>query len=188
MAEFKVKLSRLDIAPRKVRAVIRTIAGRPAGDAEAELTFRKERAARPILKLLKSAIANARVKGAALDTLYVREIWANEGPVKKGWLPRARGMATPLDKKFSHVTMILAEDPGKKSRFKISEPLPAKKPKVAKKGKHEHSGQAEKPAISKKEDKSDKKTLKEKKNIKSEKTGASKTDSVVKKMFRRKSV
>jgi large subunit ribosomal protein L22 len=190
MQEFKVKLSKLDIAPRKVRAVIRTIAGRSAGDAEAELIFRKERAARPILKLLRSAIANAKQKGAAVDKLYIKTILANEGPVLKRWLPRARGMATPLHKKLSHVTMILAENPSKKSRFKLSEPSSLKKStkKASKRDDSHRSHSHEKSAPEKKEAKPEKKVVKENKEIKSEKTGASKADNSIKRMFRRKSV
>jgi large subunit ribosomal protein L22 len=188
MAEFKVKLSRLDIAPRKVRAVIRTIAGCSAGDAEAELLFRKERSARPILKLLRSAIANARVKGADLDSLYIKTIWADEGPVMKRWLPRARGMATPLHKKFSHVTMILAENPNKKGRFKVALPVPVKKAKTTGKHKHDHARHSDKPVAVAPEAKPEKKAPKEKKEVKPKKMGASKAENSVKKMFRRKSV
>lgn len=190
MAEITAKLKRLDIAPRKVRAVIRVIAGLPVGDAEAQLLFRKERSARPILKLLRSAVANARNKGISVNGLYVKAIWADEGPVMKRWLPRARGMATPLHKKFSHVNIVLAEDAGKKGRFTVSETAKAKKPE--KKASKKKAVKAEKKEGSKVE----KKAAKEPKNPlrqpaeggKSEKAGASKADNSIKRMFRRKSV
>lgn len=182
MAEITAKLKRLDIAPRKVRAVIRVIAGLPVGDAEAQLLFRKERSARPILKLLRSAVANARNKGISVSGLYVKAIWADEGPVMKRWLPRARGMATPLHKKFSHVNIVLAEDAGKKGRFAISEAVKAKK--ADKKPAKKKAVRSEK----KEEPKTEKKAAKEKPSEKSEKAGASKTDGSIKRMFRRKSI
>jgi large subunit ribosomal protein L22 len=182
MAEITAKVKRLDIAPRKVRAVIRVIAGLPVGDAEAQLLFRKERAVRPMLKLLRSAVANAKVKGVSAESLYVKAIWADEGPVMKRWLPRARGMATPLHKKLSHVTIVLAEDASKKSRFAVSEPAKAKKPE--KKPARKKAVKAEK----KEEPKAEKKPVKEKAAEKSEKTGSSKSDGSIKRMFRRKSV
>jgi large subunit ribosomal protein L22 len=190
MAEITAKLKRLDIAPRKVRAVIRVIAGLPVGDAEAQLLFRKERSARPILKLLRSAVANARNKNVPVQGLYVKAIWADEGPVMKRWLPRARGMATPLHKKFSHVTIVLAEDAGKKGRFAISEAVKAKKPE--KKPAKKKAVKEEK----KESPKAENKTVKEPRRPasggvdggKSEKAGASKADNSIKRMFRRKSV
>ena len=93
MAEITAKIKRLDIAPRKARAVARIIVGLPVGDAEAQLMFRKERAARPILKLLKSAVANAGVKGIDPSRLVVKTTFVDKGPRMKRWLPRARGMA-----------------------------------------------------------------------------------------------
>ena len=121
MAEVKAKISKLDIAPRKARAIVRIVTGLSVGDAEAQLMFRKERAARPVLKLLKSAVANARVKGMDTSRLIIKTAFVDKGPRMKRWLPRARGMATPIHKDFSHVTIVLAES-DKKSRFTISMP------------------------------------------------------------------
>lgn len=183
MTEITAKLNRLDIAPRKVRAVIRVIMGLSAGDAEAQLLFRKERAVRPILKLLRSAVANAKNKNISVDKLYVKSIRADEGPVLKRWLPRARGMATPLLKKFSHVTIVLAENADKKGRFALAEPKPVKKSK--KEGKH---AKAPKTIREKNEVKSEQQEKKEKKEIKKENVKATKTEGSIKRMFRRKAV
>lgn len=121
MAEITAKIKRLDIAPRKARAIVRIIVGLNVGDAEAQLMFRKERASRPVLKLLKSAVANARVKGIDASRLVVKTAFVDKGPRMKRWLPRARGMATPIHKDFSHVTIVLAESE-KKGRFAASMP------------------------------------------------------------------
>ncbi|MDD4931028.1 MAG: 50S ribosomal protein L22 [Candidatus Colwellbacteria bacterium] len=174
MAEVTAKINKLDIAPRKVRALTRLISGLAVGDAEAQLMFRKERSTRPMLKLLKSAIANARVKGLNVDSLMVKTAFVDKGPRMKRWLPRARGMATPLHKDFSHVTIVLAES-DKKSRFKVA--LPEMK-KVS--DKTEKKITAPKKIVKKKVD--DKKETKEAgKKIEA-------TPGPLKKVFKRKSV
>lgn len=178
MAEVTAKLNKLDIAPRKVRSVIRIISGLPVADAEAQLVFRKERAARPILKLLRSAVANAKNKGLNAEGLYVSSIWADEGPTLKRWLPRARGIATPLHKKFSHVTIVLSEG-SKKSRFSMVSPSSKKAVKGKKPKGENRKDKKNKPAKTKK-------TVK--KDVVSESSGASKTESPIKKIFRRKPV
>jgi large subunit ribosomal protein L22 len=174
MAEVKAKISRLDIAPRKARAIVRIMTGLSVGDAEAQLMFRKERAARPVLKLLKSAVANARVKGMDASKLVIKTAFVDKGPRMKRWLPRARGMATPIHKDFSHVTIILAES-DKKSRFTISMPEAKKAEKgEAPKAKRVSSGKKPKKVDTKKETKE---------SVKTEAAPAP-----LKKVFRRKSV
>ena len=187
MTEITAKLNKLDIAPRKVRAVIRIISGLPVGEAEAQLLFRKERATLPIIKLLKSAVANAENQKMAVNNLYVKKIWADEGQVMKRWLPRARGMATPLHKKFSHVTIVLAENSEKKSRFTISKPSSAKKTSSGKR-KIDKQTKIVKPTSVDKGIIPLAKPEKTKKDIKTENVGKVKADNAVKRMFRRKSV
>ena len=95
-------------SPRKVRLVADTIRGKRVPDALAVLSFLEKRAAAPIRKLLESAVANARQNfGADPDELAVREITVNKGAVLKRSMPRARGRATPIKKRTSHVTIIL---------------------------------------------------------------------------------
>jgi len=187
MIEIAAKLNKLDIAPRKVRAVIRIISGLPVGEAEAQLLFRKERAALPIIKLLKSAVANAQNQGMTVNNLYVKRIWANEGQVMKRWLPRARGIATPLHKKFSHITIVLAEDSAKKSRFTISSPS-TKKSLAHKRGKTHRQTKTKKSALTNKEINPLTKIEKTKKDIRADNVGPAKADNAIKRMFRRKSV
>ena len=89
------------------------IKGLPASEAENQLKFLAKRPAVPILKLLQSAVANA-AKNFNLEkeNLYVFRITVDGGPTLKRWLPRAMGRATPIQKKTSHVTLILEERPG----------------------------------------------------------------------------
>ena len=60
-------------------------------------------------KLLKSAIANAENKGLNPEKLYVKNAFADRGPILKKWMPRAYGRATPLRKRLSHITIILEQ-------------------------------------------------------------------------------
>ncbi len=108
--EVKAKLRHLRIAPRKVRLVVDMIRGEKVSEAKLILRFTINRSSRPVLKLLNSAVANAK-NDFSLDesNLYVSEIRVDEGPKLKRWMPRARGMATEIQKKTSHVIMTLEE-------------------------------------------------------------------------------
>ncbi|MBI2037196.1 MAG: 50S ribosomal protein L22 [Candidatus Liptonbacteria bacterium] len=100
----------LRVAPRKVRAVADLIRGLPVGEAEAQLTLSPRRPARPLLKLLRSAVANAKNNKQLLpNRLVIEEIRVDQGPMLKRFMPRARGSASMIQKKMSHVTMVLAE-------------------------------------------------------------------------------
>ena len=74
------------------------------------LMFCKRRAAKPLYKLIKSAIANAdNIGGMDIDNLFVQELLVDKGPTMKRWMPRARGMATPVLKRSSRVSVTLEE-------------------------------------------------------------------------------
>jgi large subunit ribosomal protein L22 len=106
----QASLRYLRVAPRKVRLVIDMIRGKKVEEALNILTFSKKSAARPVAKLLKSAVANADVKGGInLDRLVVNTVTVDEGPTWRRWLPRAMGRATRIHQRTSHVTLILAE-------------------------------------------------------------------------------
>ena len=112
MTEVKAHLRYLSIAPRKVRRVADVIRGKWADDALHALRFVPRRAALPLAKLLKSAVSNAEHNfKLKKDELYIRSLLVNEGPIVKRFLPRARGRATPLRHRRSHVTMVLSERP-----------------------------------------------------------------------------
>jgi len=101
-------LKHLRMSPRKVRVVGDAIRGVPVGKALDYLHFSKKVAAKPMYKLLKSAIVNAtQEKGVDVDHLFVKELQVNGGPMWKRWLPRAKGSASPILKRTSHVTVVL---------------------------------------------------------------------------------
>jgi large subunit ribosomal protein L22 len=105
-------------SPYKMRLVIDQIRGKDVNEALALLTFSKKHAAKQISKTLKSAVANAeqaaRSTNAALDVdaLYVKRAVINEGPKLKRFMPAAQGRATPIQKRTSHVEIVVAERGG----------------------------------------------------------------------------
>jgi large subunit ribosomal protein L22 len=110
MKEVKAYLRYLRIAPRKVRLVADLIRGKSVLEAERILNFTRKKAAPPLLKLLKSAISNAKHNFNLNEkNLYVSKILVDQGPKTKKVFPRARGRADIKEKKTSHVTLILKE-------------------------------------------------------------------------------
>ena len=98
------------ISSRKGRVVINLIRGKKVDEALAILRFTPKSASPVVEKLLNSAIANAEHNlGLSRDTLYVAEIFANQGPSLKRFMPRAKGSASPILKRTSHITVILDE-------------------------------------------------------------------------------
>lgn len=121
MTTQTVKLRYLRMAPRKVRAIADLVRGLTVNEAEAQLLLFRRRAAAPILKLLRSAVnAAENTKKLSADSLKIQAIQVDNGPMLKRFLPRARGVASPIQRKMCHVTLVLAESETKKeSRFKI---------------------------------------------------------------------
>lgn len=108
--QVKAHLNNLRISPRKVRLVIDLIKGMDVGEAKVQLEFMDKKSAGPILKLLNSAIANARNNFSLnQDNLYVSSVTANEGPILKRWMPRAMGRAAAIKKRTSNITIVLGE-------------------------------------------------------------------------------
>lgn len=104
------QLRYLKISPRKTRLVADLIKGLPTNEAEAQLLILPNRAKGPILKLLRSAIANAKNNQKLNpDRLWVKDIRVDIGPRQKRWRMRARGSVSPIEKKSSHITLLLAE-------------------------------------------------------------------------------
>lgn len=125
------QLNYLKIAPRKVRLIADTLKGLPVKEAEAQLLLRVQRSSRPLLKLIRSAVANARNKKMDANKLFISSMIVNPGPMLKRFLPRAQGRATPIHKKMSHVVLVLKESESKLvERFTINPP--AKKEKAKK--------------------------------------------------------
>jgi large subunit ribosomal protein L22 len=106
----RARLRMLRMSPRKVRAVADQVRGKNVQQAVDLLTFCPRGAARPLLKLVKSAVANAEQKGGMdVDNLYIKELMVDQGPTMRRWMPRARGMATQILKRTSKVSVTLEE-------------------------------------------------------------------------------
>ena len=109
------RLQRIRIAPRKMRMVIDLVRGKRIALARDVLRFSKNRGARILLKLLDSAVATAKSLGQGDESnLMVLKIAVDEGPKLKRWRARAKGSAYPIQKKVSHITLILDELKGAK--------------------------------------------------------------------------
>lgn len=116
---MKAKLKYAHIAPRKMRLVINMVKGMSTNEAELVLGQLVKRSAAPILKLLKSAVANAK-NNFQLDGsgLYVKDIKVEAGPVAKRMMPRAFGKGATIRKRTSHVVLVLEDRAGSSSPTK----------------------------------------------------------------------
>lgn len=105
--EIKGHLRYLRIAPRKVRLIANLIRGMDVDKAELELKHFARRPAEPLLKLLKSAVANAKHNFQLGEGLYVKQVLVDEGPPLKRFRARAFGRAAPIKKRTSHISITL---------------------------------------------------------------------------------
>lgn len=168
--KIKASLKYLRISPRKVRMVVNLIKGMRVAEAKLQLQLLPRRAARPLLKLLNSAVASAKHNfNLEEKNLYISKIITNEGPTLKRWRARARGSAAPIMKRASHVILELEEKAG---QVKAREPRPqVKTPKVTKTS----TAKTPKPRIARKPQKK-------------EFLGKARLKQIGKKIFRRKSI
>lgn len=98
------------MSPKKIRLIVDLIRGMGVKEAEAQLKFNSRIAKNPVLKLLRSAIANAENNfELKKENLFINTIIVNEGPTLKRWRPRAHGRAATIRKRTSHITIILDE-------------------------------------------------------------------------------
>ena len=106
---FKAIYRYARVSPRKARDVAALLPGRHVDDALQILRAVRRRASYLIDKVLRSAIASADESlEADMDSLLVVEARVDKGPVRRmKWLPRARGMVTPLRRRTSHITIVL---------------------------------------------------------------------------------
>ena len=96
------------VSPQKVRLVMDQIRGKRVEDALNMLKFAPQKGAVLLLKLINSAVANAQQSSDVdVDTLYIKKIFADEGPMLKRIIPRASGRATRILKRTSHLTVVL---------------------------------------------------------------------------------
>ena len=100
----------LRVTTRKAILVANLIRGKKVQEAMDTLSFTKRYVARDFKKLLKSALANAEIKGGMdPDNLFVSKVTVDQGPTLKRWRARARGTAGRIEKRTSHITLILDE-------------------------------------------------------------------------------
>lgn len=96
------------MSPRKVRRVVDTVRGMDAAQAIATLRFAPQAAAEPVRKVIQSAVANAEsAEGLRVDDLYVSQIFVDEGVTMRRIRPRAKGSASRILKRASHITAVV---------------------------------------------------------------------------------
>ena len=153
--QITAQLNHLRIAPRKVRLVAKSLRGMPVERAEAQLNFIVKKSSGPLAKLLKSAVSNAENNfGLVKENLLVKDLVVNEGAKIKRFMPRAMGQAGMIQKKTSHIKIVLEEKvPGLKAKKpepirqeakelkeetktydKVKKPVLETKPPIGKKG------------------------------------------------------
>ena len=118
--EAKASARHVRVSPQKARRVVDLIRGKGATDAITTLTFAPQSASDPVKKVLESAIANCRVKAdresVAFDEreLVVSAAFVDEGPTMKRFRPRAQGRAGRINKRTSHITVVVSQPEKKK--------------------------------------------------------------------------
>jgi len=110
--EARAKARYVRVTPRKARRVVDLIRGLPADEAQAVLEFAPQAASDTVGKVLASAIANADQAGgrSGRGMLWVRRAWVDEGPTLKRFRPRAQGRGYRINKRTSHITVIVSDD------------------------------------------------------------------------------
>lgn len=109
---WQAKFNYARISPYKVRLIIDMIRDRDVTDALNILKFTPNRAAGMISKVLRSAVANADNDEADVESLFVKECYAGEGPKMKRFQPKDRGRAHPIIKRTSHITVVVDQANG----------------------------------------------------------------------------
>jgi large subunit ribosomal protein L22 len=120
--EAKAQARYIRVTPMKARRVVDLIRGKQALQALAVLEFAPQAASEPVRKVVQSAIANARVKAERASEpfdeglLVVQTAYVDEGPTMKRFRPRAQGRAYRINKRTSHITVIVSDEPKGRSR------------------------------------------------------------------------
>jgi large subunit ribosomal protein L22 len=108
--EYKAKHRFADVSPRKLRPFATLIRGKGADEALELLRFLPNKSARLLEAVLKSALGNAEDRGARdIDELVVTESRIDGGPMMKRIMPRARGTAYPIKRRYSHICLTLSD-------------------------------------------------------------------------------
>ncbi len=112
--EAKATARYVRVTPMKARRVVDLIRGKSAPEALAVLEFAPQAASEPVYKVVQSALANARVKADKVSEPFderdylVTQCWVDEGPTMKRFRPRAQGRAYRINKRTSHITVVVA--------------------------------------------------------------------------------
>ena len=112
--EAIAKLRNIRVTPMKARRVVNLIRGKQATEALGILKFAPQSASEPIYKLVAAAVANAQVKGESAgtivdaDDLVISQAFVDEGVTLKRFRPRAQGRAFRINKRTSHITVVVA--------------------------------------------------------------------------------
>lgn len=104
---MKATLKNYRQSPRKVRLLADLVRGKKAADALTTLKFLDKRAAGPFAKVIASAISNAKQAGADESKLFIKAVVVDKGTVLKRSMPRARGSASRINKRNSHISVEL---------------------------------------------------------------------------------
>lgn len=104
---MKAVLSNYRQSPRKVRLVADLVRGKTVPQALAALSFLDKRASLPMKKVLESAVANAKAQGKNPEELIIAKVMVDKGTVGKRFMPRARGSASPIYRRSSHIKVEL---------------------------------------------------------------------------------
>ncbi|HEY9375957.1 MAG TPA: 50S ribosomal protein L22 [Jiangellaceae bacterium] len=108
--EARAQARYVRVTPMKARRVVDVIRGMPADEAAALLRFAPQAAAEPVRKVLESAIANGvNASQMSADSLFVAQAYVDEGPTIKRFRPRAQGRAYRINKRTSHITVVVEE-------------------------------------------------------------------------------
>jgi large subunit ribosomal protein L22 len=106
--EARAKARFVRVSPQRVRWLMNEVRGKKAGEAIQFLSFSQQKGARILKKLIDSAVANAEAHSEVdVDALFVKRIFADEGPILKRFRPRAMGRASRIRRRTSHLTVIL---------------------------------------------------------------------------------
>lgn len=106
---MKATLKNYRQSPRKVRLLADLVRGKKVNDALGALRFIDKRAAEPFAKVIRSAQANAVQTGANADKLFIKHVAVDKGMTFKRFMPRARGSASPINRRNSHISVELGE-------------------------------------------------------------------------------
>lgn len=105
---MKAVLKNYRQSPRKVRLLADLVRGKKVTVALQQLAFADKRAAMPFAKVIRSAVANALQSGRSIDTLKIAKVAVDKGVTVTRFMPRARGSASPINRRSSHITIELA--------------------------------------------------------------------------------